>query len=176
MWMNEYDIEEALRRTAYAEVPNLRHGAVILSRLKDWTNNNSDGWPYWQKPAKAAAKLIDLLHTAGLSHFDEDVTEAELNKTLTPLKAFLTRHGVDQRAAARILDEPQPKQSDEQLREWMAATVTQCLDEAVARFEGARRNQYRTPAATRVLIATSDIPQQLRTMLAAKYSEKYEKE
>lgn len=174
--MNEYDIEETLRHTAYAEVANLRRGAVVLSRLKDWTNNNSDGWPYWQKPGKAAAKLMDLLHTAGLSHFDEDVTEAGLNKTLTPIKAFLTRQGVDEWTAKRIFDEPQPKQSDEQLREWIVTTVNTCLDEAVTRFEGARRNQYRTPSATRVLIATSDIPQQLRTMLAARYSEKYEKE
>jgi hypothetical protein len=174
--MNEYDIEEALRFTAANELPVLRRGAVVLSRLKDWTNNNSDGWPYWQKPGKAAAKLMDLLDNAGRSHFDKDVTEAELNKTLTPIKAFLTRQGVDQWATARIFDEPQPMKSDEQLREWIVATVNTCLDEAVTRFEGARRNQYRTPSATRVLIATADIPQQLRTMLAAKYSEKYEKE
>lgn len=97
MWMNEYDIEDALRLTAYFELPVARRGAEILSRLKVWTNNNSDGWPYWQKPSKAADKLMTALQSAiQASHMSDnvDMTEAQLKAALTPIKSFLTRQGV----------------------------------------------------------------------------------
>jgi hypothetical protein len=66
------------------------------------------------------------------------------------------------------------KMSGQALRDWMADTVTLCLDEALGRFHNAGVQQGLTPAATRVLIATSGIPQHLRTQLAARYSEIYE--
>lgn len=97
-WMNEYEIEDALRFTAINELPTLRRGAEVLSRLKDWTNQNSDGWPYWQAPAKAANKLMILLTDARTHYYrgggDGDITEAELRKALTPIKSFLTRQNV----------------------------------------------------------------------------------
>lgn len=175
MFLNEDEIEDSLRLTAQQELPNLRTGAVVLSRLKNWTNRNSDGWAYWHKPSAAAGKLQTLISQAQLYRGDAtDITEAELKKALTPIKAFLTRQGVDDTTARRIFDEPQPQQSDEDLRQFIASTVDHCLNEAVVRFDGARRNQFRTPAQMRVLIATADIPQHLRTTLAAKYSETYE--
>lgn len=97
MWMNEYDIEDALRLTARFELPVARRAAEILSSLKDWTNEHSDGWPYWQKPAKAADKLMTALQSAiqaSRQRDNEDMTEAQLKAALTPIKAFLTRHGV----------------------------------------------------------------------------------
>jgi hypothetical protein len=94
MWMNEYDIEDALNRTP--EGTNLERGAQILYRLKNWTNENSDGWPYWQKPSKAAKKLMELLYWADRSaRYSEDCTEADLKSALVPIKSFLTRHGVE---------------------------------------------------------------------------------
>ena len=104
-WMNEYDIEDALRYTAIHELPNLRRGAEILSRLKDWTNNNSDGWPYWQKPSNAATKLMGYLEAARRNYDGEDISERDLRDALSPVKAFLTRQGVDH---AKILDDPPP--------------------------------------------------------------------
>lgn len=98
MWMNEYEIEDALRLTAHFELPIARRGAEILSRLKDWTNNNSDGWPYWQKPSRAADKLMTAIHSATQASYrgdDKDMTEAQLKAALTPIKSFLTRQGVD---------------------------------------------------------------------------------
>jgi hypothetical protein len=98
MWMNEYDIEDALRLTAYYELPNARRAAEILSKLKDWTNDNSDGWPYWSKPAKAADKLMTALQSAIQASRREDntdMTAAQLKAALTPVKSFLTRHGVE---------------------------------------------------------------------------------
>lgn len=97
-WMNEYDIEEALRFTAINELPNLRRGAEVLSNLKEWTNDHSDGWPYWQKPARAANRLMEHLEKAtrdGYRGEAKDVTDAELKKALAPIKAFLTRHEVN---------------------------------------------------------------------------------
>lgn len=95
MWMNEYDIEEALRLTAHFELPNKRRAAEVLDRLKDWTNRNSDGWPYWQKPARAANKLMELIDLTAVRRTSEDCTEAELRRALVPIKAFLTRQHVD---------------------------------------------------------------------------------
>lgn len=97
-WMNEYEIDEALRFTARNELWYLRKGAEILSRLRDWTNENSDGWPYWQKPARAANRLMELLEKARRDDRRgdaEDITEAELRKALSPIKAFLTRQNVN---------------------------------------------------------------------------------
>jgi len=73
-------------------------------------------------------------------------------------------------------DARNPKVSDQELRDWIVSTVDVCLDEAIARFDGARYNQRLTPAHMRVLIATSSLPQYMQTMMAARYSEKYEKE
>jgi hypothetical protein len=93
MWMNEWDIEEAIRRFDRPDTPNLGQGALILDRLMRWTNRNSDGWPYWSKPSNAARSLMKLLQAA--DRYDPvDVTPAELKKALSPIKAFLTRQGV----------------------------------------------------------------------------------
>lgn len=97
-FMNEYDIEEALRFTAVNELPTLRKGAEALSNLKNWTNSHSDGWPYWQKPVRSANKLMEALETARNSSYRgeevKDLTDAELKRALSPIKAFLTREGV----------------------------------------------------------------------------------
>lgn len=96
MWMNEYEIDEALDRTV--EDTNLETAARILYRLKQWTNSHSDGWPYWKKPANAATKLMSLLQDERgrlRDGSEDDITEAELKAALTPIKSFLTRHGVN---------------------------------------------------------------------------------
>lgn len=96
MWMNEYEIERMLRR--FDEDTNLMQGARILYRLMRWTNSNSDGWPYWQKPSRAATRLMELLQAKDMEYRCTgeftDVDYKELQKTLTPIKAFLTRQGV----------------------------------------------------------------------------------
>lgn len=89
-WMNEYEIEEAVRRFDPEETPNLAAGAATLYCLMQWTNRNSDGWPYWQPPARAASKLMDLLSNA--DRFDpQDITDADLATALRPIKAFRTK-------------------------------------------------------------------------------------
>lgn len=110
MWMNEHEVEQAadLFGECSIEVPNLYAGARVLYALMRWTNDNSDGWPYWQKPAKAADSLMDLLqahtyaaqfgHYQGSANLLRDVTTEELTKALSPVKAFLTRQGIDHAA------------------------------------------------------------------------------
>ena len=104
MWMNEYDVDEAVRLFDANEVPNLARGATTLANLVRWTNSNSDGWPYWSKPSNAAKSLQTMLsdrtYAARFGHDRQgrplsDVTKPELDKALRPVKAFLTRQGVD---------------------------------------------------------------------------------
>jgi hypothetical protein len=92
MWMNEYEVAQAIFN--FHDTPNLLQGALVLDKLTIWTNRNSDGWPYWQKPARAAKSLMALLQ--GADRFNPvDISEADLKKALSPIKAFLTRQGVD---------------------------------------------------------------------------------
>lgn len=75
------------------------------------------------------------------------------------------------------MSEDTKKFTDQELREWITSTVEYLLfEEALARFDGMRYQQGLTAAQTRVLIATANLPQSLRSKLAGKYSEKYEKE
>lgn len=99
MWMNEYDIADAVRRLDTDETPNLAAGARALDSLMNWANDNSDGWCYWPKPSRAAKSLMEMLSAA--DRFDpEDVTAADLTKALRPVKAFLTRQKADLTLAA----------------------------------------------------------------------------
>ena len=93
LFMNDWEIENALRRFNSDQTPNLAAGARALAALADWTNRNSDGWAYWPKPCRAAKSLQTLLQS--VDRFDPaDVSAADLNKALRPIKAFLTRQGV----------------------------------------------------------------------------------
>ena len=97
-WMNEYDIDDAVARWSGFH-PVLGPAAKTLYNLKQWTNRNSDGWPYWRKPANAAARLMELIQgDLPGSRFDaerEDATPEKLKAALRPVKAFRTRQGAD---------------------------------------------------------------------------------
>lgn len=98
-WMNEYDVEDADRRFSREadEFPNCAAGAATMVRLVNWTNRNSDGWPYWKLPSNASAKLQDALMERLHKWDAEDMTEADLKKCYSPIKAFLTKRKVDHR-------------------------------------------------------------------------------
>lgn len=105
LFMNEYEIDEHVRRFRQAETPHLLAGAEALNRLREWTNANSDGWAYWKLPINAAKKLITLLRAA--DRFDPtDCTEKELRAAFTPIKTFLTKRGVDH---AVVFPPPEPE-------------------------------------------------------------------
>jgi hypothetical protein len=106
-WMNEPNVLDAAERWFDKEdTPNLHEGAQILARLMRWTNSHSDGWPYWQKPSRAANMLMTVLQEKRRERFDgpDDLTDAELKKLLSPIKAFLTRQGADH----SVLEAPKP--------------------------------------------------------------------
>jgi len=96
--LNESDIIFAMERTQRAwgtTQPNVDKAVGILYRLMAWTNQNSDGWAYWQKPA-AAAKTLQLqihyrLFGTASARIERDITDEQLKSALTPVKSFLTR-------------------------------------------------------------------------------------
>jgi hypothetical protein len=102
LFLNEYEIEDALRRVNPDAEPVLAEAVIVLANLAAWTNANSDGWAYWPKPCRAAKAL----QTAIQAHQDwerseyqrpregAEITPAVLKRALTPIKAFLTRQGV----------------------------------------------------------------------------------
>ena len=65
----------------------------------DAADDNSDGWAYWPKPARAAAKLMELIEGDGTSEYRygqrEDATQRELKAAYRPMKSFRTRIGLD---------------------------------------------------------------------------------
>jgi hypothetical protein len=94
--MNEYEVEDALRRTDEGTVA--RAAAQTLANLVEWTNSNSDGWAYWRKPSAAAKqlqKLVDSYHPFRQPPIDEDAARLAYRKALTPIKAFRARQGAD---------------------------------------------------------------------------------
>lgn len=92
MWLNRWDVEEAAHR--HAAHPVLGPATRTLQALVDWTDANSDGWPYWRKPSNAAARLQALIHgPTGTRPWDDrpDATPEALKAALKPVKAFRTR-------------------------------------------------------------------------------------
>jgi hypothetical protein len=92
-YMNEWEIEEAVDR--FAGQPILGPATVTLQNLQRWTNSHSDGWAYWPKPCRAAAKLQELIEEAHPFRGAKQPTEAEYKAALRPIKAFRTRQGAE---------------------------------------------------------------------------------
>lgn len=96
-FMNQWDVENAVQR--YSKHPILGPATKTLENLVEWANSNSDGWAYWPKPARSAAKLMELIERDGTWQFRngerEDVTAVEYRKALSPIKAFRTKQGAD---------------------------------------------------------------------------------
>ncbi len=97
-FMNDYDIAQARQRYGRGETPNRLALAIVVDRLAEWTNDHSDGWAYWPKPCRAAAKAIGHIESTAYPEYErrqhEDISDAELRAALSPIKAFLTREKV----------------------------------------------------------------------------------
>lgn len=92
MFMNEYEIAAA--RQVYTDHPVLGPATRTLANLAEWTNQNSDGWPYWSKPCQAARKLQELIQGDGTNRAREDLSRATPEAyaaALRPVKSFRTR-------------------------------------------------------------------------------------
>lgn len=96
-FMNDFDIDQAARH--HSDNPVLAAAIETISNLRDWANNNSDGWAYWPKPARSAAKLMELIEGNGTwqarQDADERATPAAYAAALRPIKAFRTRMHAD---------------------------------------------------------------------------------
>ena len=97
LFMNEMEIEDAVRR--YRDHELLGPATRTLQNLCDAVNRNSDGWPYWSKPVRAAEKLQQLIQgedrrTAYFDEVREDVTADGLKKAYAPIKRFRTSSGI----------------------------------------------------------------------------------
>lgn len=107
LFMNEFDIEQAKRCAMYEEWDVMLTAVEVLERLVAWTNRNSDGWPYWPKPARAARQLMELIQDqerkSRRSTEQYDMTYNDRDRALTPIKSFLTRQRVDPDTKAWII-------------------------------------------------------------------------
>jgi len=93
--MNHYEIGDSLAR--YARHPVLGPATYTLYALVEAVDDNSDGWAYWPKPARAAQRLMELIGTTR-DYLDDrersDATVDRLTQAYTPLRAFKTRSGL----------------------------------------------------------------------------------
>jgi hypothetical protein len=85
-FMNRYEIEEYVHRTAYGS-PVKHTAARFLKDFMDEVDSHSDGWCYWRAPVLAAVKLMQLVKT------NDEVTSKQFRTALTPIKSFYTRKG-----------------------------------------------------------------------------------
>lgn len=94
MYMNDYEIERAMQE--FANDPVVGKAARFLNEFKDQVNQHSDGWAYWRPPVQAAAQLMRLIQVAQenkRNYVEQPITEQQLMKALSPIKAFMTRRG-----------------------------------------------------------------------------------
>lgn len=93
LFMNRYEIEDA--RVRYAGHPVLGPASRTLANLMEWTDANSDGWPYWPKPCRAAKRLQELFPRRWDDDTDEAYLREQYRKALVPIRAFRTRQAAD---------------------------------------------------------------------------------
>jgi hypothetical protein len=93
-YLSEHNIVNLANNIDAQEFPNLSRAAHTIRNLMRWTNENSDGWPYWQKPGRAAKKIAEALQVYDRARYDfrVDMTDAEYRQALAPVKAFMTRY------------------------------------------------------------------------------------
>jgi hypothetical protein len=108
--MNDYDLTSAEQRYSQGDTPNRLRLTRIVSALREWADQNSDGWAYWPKPVRAASKAIELIDSTTTPENQrrsrEDITEVEMSRALSPIKAFLTRQHVSEADRQAILSPP----------------------------------------------------------------------
>lgn len=107
MFMNEWDIEDARARFTRSSTSNRLALAIVVDRLREWADENSDGWAYWPKPLRAAQRAIEHIesrtYAANVAQETTDITRAEMLAAVRPIKSFLTRQGVSAERKELIL-------------------------------------------------------------------------
>jgi hypothetical protein len=85
-FLNESEIDRYA--TYYRPGTHRAQAALLLQQFKDAVNSCSDGWPYWSRAPKAAAKLMAIVDNRA------EATDAAIRRALTPIKSLCTRHKV----------------------------------------------------------------------------------
>ena len=95
-YMSDFDLWFARRRFTRASAPNRLALVMVVDNLREWTNNHSDGWAYWQPPRRAAQLAIDHIYSTTNDANDAqeatDITDEEMLYAVRPIKSFLTKH------------------------------------------------------------------------------------
>jgi hypothetical protein len=113
---NEHEIEFWCER--FRADPVLAAAAETLRSLKDAVNGCSDGWPYWQAPARSAQTLVGRLADADRADrraAPHGLTAADLDRAYRPIKAFRTRYGAKYGFDVDFHYPPQPSAAPEAL-------------------------------------------------------------
>jgi hypothetical protein len=96
-FMNRWEVEDAVEM--YADHPILGPATQTLDNLMRWTDSHSDGWAYWPKPVRAAARLMELIENDKAATYRggliPEVTIGQYKAALRPIKAFRTRQNAD---------------------------------------------------------------------------------
>lgn len=107
LYMNDYDLDRARARFTRSSTPNRLALVMVVDNLREWTNENSDGWAYWPKPCRAAKKAMEHIQGGTWDHEEyqetQDITDAEMHAAVRPIKAFLARQGVSPERKELIL-------------------------------------------------------------------------
>ena len=99
-FMNHWDIDEACQR--WANHPVLGPASQTMRNLRDVADANSDGWAYWPKPARSAAKLMELIEGNGTNEYRygerEDATYVEweaISRDRTKFRSWMAENGFE---------------------------------------------------------------------------------
>lgn len=92
--LNTHDLQDHVFRFGLC-APNRAHVARVVRNLACWTDEHSDGWAYWPRPRRAAQNAISEIHGSTImdrvAQEQRDLTEQQVRKVLSPIKAFCTR-------------------------------------------------------------------------------------
>lgn len=106
-FMNDYDLRCARERFTRSSTPNRLALVMVVDNLREWADSHSDGWAYWPKPCRAAAKAIELIDSYTRAEQreqeDNDISDATMHAAVKPIKVFLTRQKVSDRDREIIL-------------------------------------------------------------------------
>ena len=96
LYMNDHDLAYARRRFGRGFTPNRLALVMVVDNLREWTDNHSDGWAYWQPPLRAARRAIDNIYstTSAANEVQEftDISDEEVMFAVRPIKSFLTKY------------------------------------------------------------------------------------
>lgn len=121
MMLNESEIQDLQRMFSKEDTPRLYEASRALARLVNWTNQCSDGWPFWRKPSQASINLQDRLRLAEDARRRrgavDDITKDEWSRLFRPIRQFLGDQKVED--PDMVLFPPPPPESVPPVERWV---------------------------------------------------------